>query len=113
MKKYKVVFHVDEMNKWELTINNANNILKDVKEEVEVVVLANYESVKLVNSKENYDRDLMKETHKKGAKYIACKNALKGQKIPEEDVLDFVELVQAGVSELTKLQHEGYAYIKP
>lgn len=113
MNKYKAVIHIDEMDKWELSINNANNLLKDLKEEVEVIILANSEGVKFYNRNEEFDRNKMEETAKKGVKYLACKNALKALKIPEEDVIESVELVQAGVSELVKLQHNGYAYIKP
>jgi sugar/nucleoside kinase (ribokinase family) len=51
--------------------------------------------------------------NKKGVKFVACNNALKGFNIKEDTLFDFVDIVPAGVMELVKKQSEGYLYIKP
>ncbi|MUV61326.1 DsrE family protein [Halobacterium sp. CBA1126] len=40
-------------------------------------------------------------------------NTIEGADISEDDLIGGVELVSSGVGELTRLQNEGYAYIKP
>ena len=45
MEKLKVLFHVDEMEKWQLTLNNINNFLNGV-EEADILVVANAVAVK-------------------------------------------------------------------
>lgn len=45
--------------------------------------------------------------------FHACNNAMKANNIHEEDLPKNVEMVPAGVLDLIRLQHTGYAYIKP
>ncbi|HHY41379.1 MAG TPA: hypothetical protein GX514_00790, partial [Thermoanaerobacterales bacterium] len=40
-------------------------------------------------------------------------NALAAHGIQKENIIEFVDVVPAGVLELVKKQNEGYAYIKP
>ena len=47
MEEYKVIFHVNELSKWEATLANVSNLLVDLANEaVEVIVLANGEAVR-------------------------------------------------------------------
>ena len=49
MKKYKVIFHIDEIEKSTLVIGNINNLILDLGEEnLQVELLANSEAVKLM-----------------------------------------------------------------
>lgn len=116
--EYKVIFHIDELNKWSLVLKNASNLLEAIgnnKSYIEVV--ANSEAVKTYNSF-NKETDLnlvnfFNELNNKGIKFVACNNALKTFNLRQEDLIDFVYIVPAGVLELVKKQMEGYAYIKP
>ncbi|RME69799.1 MAG: hypothetical protein D6778_00080 [Nitrospirae bacterium] len=114
---YKVVFHINEPEKWPVLLGNVTNLLKDMGKDVEVRVLANGPSVKAYADEETIEK--MKPLAEQGVKFLACRNSLKAfcsggdVCIDEESLPDFVEVVPAGVSELTKRQAEGYAYIKP
>jgi len=55
----------------------------------------------------------MEKLSKVGVKFVACRNALKGQLVDEESLPDFVTVVPAGITEIVRKQAEGYAYIKP
>ena len=79
----KVVFHIDEMPKWKLLLNNVANLLKSFDETLSDVrtieVLANSEAVKA------YAEDRFGETFlamdnlsKQDVRFVACNNALKG-----------------------------------
>lgn len=117
MTNYKVIFHINESDKWNTILNNVSNLLKAFsKEQVEIIVLANGESVRYYESEPistNDHAQAMKELSEKGVHFVACNNALKGRKIAKDALYPFIETVPAGVQELVIRQHEGYAYIKP
>ena len=52
---------------------------------------------------------------RRGARFVVCGNSLRGQKVAREALLAVPEgdIVPAGVVELTRLQQEGFAYIRP
>jgi len=49
----------------------------------------------------------------RGVKVVACENTMKAQKLSYPDMLPDIGYVPAGVVELVKRQHQGYAYIRP
>lgn len=115
MTHYKAVFHIDEMALWDRVLGNAQNLLNAMKEEhLTVAILANGEAVKGYIAADQSDtlkrklNDLNRQV-----RFKACRNALNAHKIDPSALLDFVEVVPAGVAELVLLQHEGYAYLKP
>ncbi|WP_135806470.1 DsrE family protein [Halorussus marinus] len=48
-----------------------------------------------------------------GISFKACSNTLDTMDLSESDLVDGVETVSSGVGELTRLQDDGYAYIRP
>ncbi|WP_058486688.1 DsrE family protein [Defluviitalea phaphyphila] len=116
MSEYKVIFHIDEINKWNLLLKNVSNLLNSLdSKNISVEVLANSEAVKYYDFNSNLDIDIktMENLNKKGVKFVACNNSLRGNGIKKEDIITFVDTVPTGVLELIKRQKEGYAYIKP
>lgn len=115
MAEYKVIFHIDENDKWNLLLKNVSNLLNATDgEKIYIEVLANSEAVKYYNLNQgNADIEKMRHLHKKGVKFVACNNALAAHGIQKENIIEFVDVVPAGVLELVKKQNEGYAYIKP
>lgn len=116
MSSYKVIFHIDEIDKWKLLLGNVKNLTEAIeREEFNIEVLANAEAVKIFKSDETLEVNitLMEKLHHKGVKFVACNNALKANEINVEQLFDFIHIVPAGVLELVEKQSEGYAYIKP
>ena len=118
MEKYKVVFHVNESNKWSALLANVNNLVKDLgQDNIIIEVVAN--GVAVVDYVLNIDKDnnnfinKVSDAVNYGVKFIACRNALVGNKIDENLLPSFITVVPAGVTGLIKKQVEGYAYIKP
>lgn len=112
----KVIFHIDEVAKWELILKNVMNLMKVVNiESSNIEVLANSEAVKFYNLSNNSDKDIkaIESLSKKGIKFVACNNALNFYNIKKENLISFVDIVPVGVLELINKQKEGYAYIKP
>lgn len=112
MKNVNVIFHIDEMEKWQLVLKNVSNLLNAVdavKSNIEV--LANSEAVKFYKI-EAFDKELEK-LNNSGVRFTACNNALKALNIKKEALLEFIEIVPVGVLEIINKEKEGYAYIKP
>ena len=99
MAEYKAVFHIDEMGKWGLLLSNVKNLLDAVDVgSVHIEVVANSEEVKNYDKHQvsNPDRRMMVSLSSRGVRFAACNNALTGQDISENDLMDFVEVVPAG-----------------
>lgn len=116
MSEYKVIFHIDELNKWKLLLKNVSNLLDAVGiEKFYIEVLANSEAVKFYTTNQNLDVDInsMENLNNKGVKFVACINALMAYDIKKDDIIHFIDIVPVGVLELINRQSEGYAYLKP
>ncbi len=118
MERLKVLFHVNEMEKWDTALGNMINLLKDAGEgAVDAVVLANGPSVNAYGNTKKLA--VMKELSGKGIRFLACRNSLKklcssgDSCITEESLPSFIEVVPAGITAIIKIQADGYAYVKP
>lgn len=115
---YRVIFHIDELNKWNLVLKNVRNLLEAIgNNKFNIEVLANADAVKAYNALDiemglNID-NFVKELNNKGIKFVACNNALVAFDLKKEDIKSFVDIVPTGVLELVEKQMEGYSYIKP
>ncbi|MBF0345200.1 MAG: DsrE family protein [Nitrospirae bacterium] len=118
MEKLKVIFHVNEPDKWDTALGNVSNLLKDVgNDAVDVKVLANGPSITAFADETKLS--VMKELSEKGVIFLACRNSLNklgcsgSVCITTENLPPFINIVPAGITELIKRQAEGYAYVKP
>lgn len=111
----RVIFHIDELQKWTLLLHNVKNLLAtyDDCSGVCIEVLANSEAVKGYVSDGPADHNAMEAISQQNVTFAACSNALNGMNISKEQLFPFVKVVPAGVRELVDKQQEGYAYIKP
>lgn len=104
ISEYKVIFHIDELNKWNLTLKNTSNLLDAINtDNFNIEVLANAEAVKAYVSNNELDlniSDIMERLNYKDIKFVACNNALKAYDIKKEDLMPFIDIVPAGVLEL-------------
>lgn len=116
MKELKVIFHVDELAKWKLTLNNANNLIEAaIGREMKIEVLANAEAVKYYDTEQDDETqtELMESLNEKGVRFVACNNALNVFQVDKQNLISFISIVPAGVLELAEKQSEGYSYIRP
>ena len=117
MQKQKVIFHIDELNKWNLLLKNVSNLLDAVDiNNFSIEVLANSEAVKAYIVNNELDLNIsyaIERLNHKCVKFVACNNALKAYNIQKDYLMHFIEIVPVGVLELINRQGEGYSYIKP
>ncbi|MBG9988691.1 DsrE family protein [Aerococcaceae bacterium DSM 111176] len=103
----KVLFHVDEADKWKMTLANVNNFLSEVIA-AEITVLANGEAVKYYSQNNDISADLLERVD-----FVACQNSLNGFEIDQQELDERIRIVAAGVVEIAKKQEAGYSYIRP
>ncbi|NVK73095.1 MAG: DsrE family protein [Oceanospirillaceae bacterium] len=123
MQSVKVIFHIDEVEKWPLLLANVRNLVKVVDVSAScIAVLVNSKAV-IIFDKQNSasspnvapasHSDLIQELVEQGVKFKLCQNSLKGFGIVAESLSDDLEVVPVGVLELIEKQADGFAYIKP
>jgi hypothetical protein len=111
----QAVFHHSNDNRELHTrvVNNVTNLLDDETVDVDSVALvANSGGVRLLTT-ESPQKTQVELLLERGVSFKQCRNTLRGTALTEADLIDGVELVSSGVGELTRLQAEGYAYLKP
>ena len=124
LAKHKVVYHVDysggdKDKAYEKALRNAQNHVNDIgadKIDLRIVLHADGLGM-LMNAKENDGLkkriDALKNQH---VSIQVCDNTMVSRKIDYQRDLYGVakdDIVQSGVAEIAKLQHQGFAYIKP
>lgn len=110
----KVIFHIDEIAKAELTLKNIGNTIANLGEEnLRVELVANSDAVKLFIKPATQYVQLLTELAIQGVIFNVCANTLNELGISKESLLDLITIVPSGVVELIKKQKIGYAYIKP
>ena len=115
MKKYRVLFHVDESSnsKWALALKNIENLMDDVGENLEVELVANAEGIALLFKLPNPYNDKIDQLATKGVHFFVCANSLRQQKLTKEFFLELAEVVPSGIGEIVRKQSAGWAYVKP
>ncbi|MFZ3070909.1 MAG: DsrE family protein [Anaerolineaceae bacterium] len=116
MKKYQVVFHLDEEaeTKVNFVLNNLVNLLIDLGEEnVDIELLANGPAVKAFQKSNGELAGRVRQLADQNVVFAMCNNALKLFDLSSESLVEEAVVVPAGVSELVKKQSEGWAYIRP
>jgi len=110
----KAIFHVDELDKWELLLENVQNLVKGIDiEKSQVEIVANSKAVMRYKKDFGADNSVLEELGKKGISIVACNNALNSLKIEKEMLYPYVKVVPIGAKEIIEKQLDGYAYIKP
>lgn len=114
----KVLIHVNEPERWHITLNNITNMLKDDEgSSIETHVISNGRGVNgyVARNDEAVKSEIerMEELAKRGVKFFACNNALIAQKIDARELPAFVAVVASSMTEMVRRQAQGFAYIKP
>lgn len=116
MDKNKVVFHIDEPSKGrgEQVLMNITNLLNDLGDDnVSVELLANGGGVRSLLKEADGLSEQVEALARRGVRFVACQNSLDHLNLQKTELLELVDIVPAGVSELVKKQNAGWAYIRP
>lgn len=107
----KMVLHVSNSEQWPTTFANVRNFIQGINGAKEVIVLVNGGVVKDLITTEFLS--LFQAQAEYDFKFQVCANALKANAIDPQALDSKMEIVPSGVVQLTLLQNQGFAYIKP
>ena len=113
--KAKMVIQVSDNDpgKWNLALNNAKNIQKDVgKDNVDIEIVAYGPGINMLKG-ESEVANRVNEAVDSGVKVMACENTMRNQKLDKADMNAKVGYVPSGVVEIMQRQQKGYAYLRP
>lgn len=111
----KMVIQVSDgdAKKWNLSLNNALNVQKEVGKDASVIeIVAFGPGVNMLKMDSEVGRRVQ-DAMAAGIKIVACENSMHGMQLKPEDMLTGVGYVKAGVVEIARKQQAGYAYIRP
>ncbi|OCC15383.1 hypothetical protein DBT_1130 [Dissulfuribacter thermophilus] len=111
----KLLIHVGQKERWEVSITNAENFLKAAKEgeELEVVIIANADSVLRVKECDRQLFDKMKQFVLDGGKIFLCENSLNAFGISKNSLAGYLGTVPAAIMALYEYQKDGWVYVRP
>jgi len=114
-EKARLVIQVSDNDsaKWNLALNNAKNIQKDLgNDNVEMEIVAYGPGINMLKA-ESEVGNRIDEAVASGVKVLACQNTMRNQKLVKDDMLSSIAYVPAGVIEIMQKQLQGYAYLRP
>jgi len=117
--EYKVLFHIDQDDEdlLVIAIKNALNLIADKGvSSVRIAFVANYVAPKLFIKDvlgEETAENLANLAENKNVSVFICNNSLRNLNIDKTELLDFCEVVPAGIVKIVELQNRGFAYVKP
>ena len=112
---YKVVLQVSDADpaKWNLALNNANNIQHDLgKGNVAIEIVAYGPGLAMLKGDSKVSARLAQALDN-SIGLMACENTMRNTKTPKEEMYSGISYVDAGVVHIMKRQREGWQYIRP
>lgn len=113
--KSKMVIQVssNDAATWNLALNNAKNVQKDVgKDNVELEIVAYGPGINMLKA-ESEVSNRVNEAIDSGVQVMACENTMRNLKLGKEDMNAKVGYVPSGVVEIMRRQQQGYTYLRP
>ncbi|MBI1285430.1 MAG: hypothetical protein GC183_14020 [Thiobacillus sp.] len=113
--KSRIVIQVSDSDtaKWDLALNNAKNIQKDVgADNVVIEIVAFGPGVNMLKA-ESEVGNRINDAIDTGVQVNACQNTMRNFKLNREDMNAKVGYVPSGVVEIMQRQQQGYAYLRP
>ncbi|HEY5637707.1 MAG TPA: hypothetical protein VIS77_12510 [Burkholderiales bacterium] len=115
VKTNKLVIQVSDNDpaKWNLALNNALNVQKDLgKDKVQIEIIAYGPGLNMLKA-ESKVRDRVVGAMDGGVGIVACDNTIRNMKLTNADLIGGIAHVDSGVVGIMKRQQEGWAYVRP
>ncbi|WP_158055653.1 DsrE family protein [Halorussus halophilus] len=109
----QTVFHVSTPEDVRVVVAKVENLLADETVEMErvAVVLDRGDAIAELHEEAEH-AEALADLLTGGTEFKACSNAARHPAVSTDELLSGVELVSSGVGELTRLQQDGFAYIR-
>ena len=114
-ERHKVVLQVSDNDpgKWNLALNNAENIQQALgKDKVDVEIVAYGPGLNMLKAESKVANRISGALDNNVA-LLACGTTMRKAKLTEADLAGGVKVVPGGVVHIMKREREGWAYIRP
>lgn len=114
----KVVYHLSEgLEQASNGLRNVGNHL-EVNPNAKIVVVSHAKGVDFLmkgakDKNGNKYEDLVEQLKMRGVQFDVCQITLRNRQLTKDQFIDYATFVPSGVAEISKLEHQGYAYLKP
>lgn len=109
---HRAVVHVPEEARVDRALRNVRNLLDDFGREVEVVMVLNGDAVGAL-APGSAHIDAMRKLQVRGVRIMACARSLRKHGLDPDVLVEDVVTVPGGVTEVVRLEAEGFAYLRP
>lgn len=112
----KIVFSINRGDDETIhhVLSSANNVLKFYgPEKVHMRIVAYYHGMRALLKAEKNIAVRIDALQQYGVEFVACENTMHTKHIKKEELIDDVEIVTAGIVEITERVKEGWIYIVP
>lgn len=112
----KIVFSIKSADKDAINhvLSTANNVLKFYgPEKVQIRIVAYYHGIQALLKAEKEIAVRVDALMQYDVEFVACENTMKTKNIKEEELIDGVEIVTAGIVEMVERVQEGWVNIVP
>ena len=112
--KEQAIFAVtdDDVKKWNLTLANIGNAIDGIGRNAAEIELVAYGPGIAMLKKDSPVAAKIAAMQAKGLRVVACNNSMHAFHIEPSELAPGVGIVPAGVVELIRRQHAGYAYLR-
>lgn len=113
MSTYRVVFQVSRAGAefFEAVLRNVRNVAAEL-DDVAIRVIADGDGIEFATARTSAESGV-RSVLESGMDVWACQNTLQRKGIAAEELLPGVRVVRAGLAELVRSQHDGWAYVHP
>lgn len=95
-------------------LSTANNVLKFYgPEKIHMRIVAYYHGIRTLLKSEKEIAVRVRALQQYGVEFVACGNTMETKKIKEDQLIENVEIVSAGIAEVIERATEGAFYIQP
>ena len=112
----KIIFSINSADHEVINhvLSSANNVLKYYgPEKVHMRIVAYYHGIEALLKKNEDIAVRIDALQQYGVEFVACENTMHTKHIKKEELIDDVEIVTAGIVEITERVKEGWIYIVP
>ena len=112
----QIVFSIKSADDEEINhlLSSANNVLKFYgPENVNMRIVAYYHGIKMLLKKEKEITKRVEALMQIDVEFVACENTMRTKKIDKSELIEGVEIVTAGIVEMTERVQDGWINIVP
>lgn len=113
MADNKLLIHISDRDKWSSALCVISRLMENsADKDIEVTIFADiFAGAVCIACNKNLKQQMI-DFVEAGQKIIVCEESIRSLNIPLKSLPDFVQTVPVALSEIIKLQNEGFCYIK-